>query len=198
MDCITRARPDKVAIHHFVTFTLSHKANDIPTFSVHKRLNYLQVKMADFLSKVITFILALFGNTQQVPNTMSSGYVGKYRLTAVYDAKQESIFLPSPEYTFEITNDETTKSANDYSFGITLGNSMGGSFAVTPAEESDQSDAVKFSPLFSTAMMPPDDVFAVEMALSAALTDATSIELSDKNVITIGGEKGKIQGTKVE
>lgn len=154
----------------------------------------------NIFTKLLTLILALFGgNTRTTETSISSSYVGTYRLTAVYNKKQESILLPSPDYSFDIKDDETTKSSNDYSFGITLGNVMGAGFTVIPNEESsNQSDAVTFSPLFSTKMMPPKDVFALEIALGDALNNTTSIELNDENFIIISGENGKVEGTKID
>jgi hypothetical protein len=155
-----------------------------------------------FISKLFTVILALCsgGEQQPDPNVIMNenvGYIGTYRLSAVYNEAQESVVLPSMDYTFDIKKNETSTSSNAYSFGITLGNLFDGSFIVTSSVDNTP-DSVTFNSLSSTKMLPPDDVFAVEVALAAALNDATSIQWNDTSILEIGGEKGKIVGTKEE
>jgi hypothetical protein len=120
-------------------------------------------------------------------------YEGFYQLTKVIDHIVGEIPLPDGEYTVRI---EPAKGVvNQYDISIKLGNNMGASAVVFDLDNGSLEDAVSISGVRSTMMMPPHELFKVEVAISDVLPAATSIDL-EGNLLLIKGSKGSLQASR--
>jgi heat shock protein HslJ len=84
-----------------------------------------------------------------------------------------------------------------YDMGIKVGNSMGGSATVTPSTNQSEDDKIAIGRLRSTMMMPPPELYRVEVTLSDLLPSATNIQIQEDNgLLTIKGPEGMVQATR--
>jgi heat shock protein HslJ len=124
-------------------------------------------------------------------------YEGLYRLTHIVDTTVGEVPIPS-DGTYTIQMRPSTTGLNQYDIGIKIGNSMGGSATITPSTTTNQDmeDAITIGGLRSTMMMPPPELYRIEVALSDLLPSATSIQIENDIVLTIKGSKGSVQATR--
>jgi hypothetical protein len=143
------------------------------------------------LSTLVVFLLFM-GRSMAVNN-----YEGLYRLSQLFDDEMGEIPLPDKEFKVKMEPDAKAGVPNSYNMGLLLGNSMGGSVIVSESDV-DGKDAVKIGSLRSTMMMPPEDVFTIEMALRDTLPASTLIHLErNDELLVIEGPKGKMICTRL-
>jgi hypothetical protein len=141
-----------------------------------------------YFATTISILVSLLTSTMAVSN-----YEGVYSLTKVLDANMGEIPIPSGDFKVRM---QAGKVANQYDMGVKLGNMMGSSVTVTDSDVSNK-DAVTISGMRSTMMMPPENIFKVEVALSDILPAANLIHLEDNdNLLVIEGPKGTVQCTR--
>ena len=144
-----------------------------------------------------------------VPVSTHHNYDGLYRFTKIVVEKTAvggDIPIPNDDIcTIQIrrsSSDTDTTSINHpkyYDIGIKIGNSMGGSATITPSTcDNPEYDEITMSGLRSTMMMPPPELYRIEMALSDLLPSVTNIQIKDDSVLTIQGPKGRIEATRQE
>jgi len=126
-----------------------------------------------------------------------NNYEGLYRLSQLFDDQMGEMSLPDKEFKVKMDLDAKAAVPNIYNMGLILGNSMGALVTVSDSNEDDK-DAVKIGPLRSTMMMPPEDVFKIEMALRDILPASTFIHLEQNDdMLVIEGPKGKMHCTRI-
>jgi heat shock protein HslJ len=107
---------------------------------------------------------------------------GDYKIVEVLDAEGNSINIPSEgSDRFNLHMESTT--GNAYQFGLQVGNSLGGRMTI-------DGEQVTIGQMRSTMMMPPPEVYKLEMALSSMFPKMTSISLVD-GTLTLEGSGGK-------
>lgn len=120
-------------------------------------------------------------------------YGGTYRFTKIYDTTVGEVPIPNDGiYTIQMSPSSTI--VNQYDIGIKVGNSMGGSATITPSANHGVEDQISIGGLRSTMMMPPPELYRIEVALSDLLPSSTTIQMED-DVLTINGTKGCVQAT---
>jgi META domain len=125
-------------------------------------------------------------------------YDGLYILTSIVDLEIGSeIPIPNDSECTIRMQHSTTGDVNQYDIGVKVGNSMGGSATVTPSLESDTNNkaGISISGLRSTMMMPPPELYRIEVALSYLLPNAETIEIKE-NILTIKGSRGSVQASR--
>ena len=121
-------------------------------------------------------------------------YGGTYRFTKIYDSTVGEVPIPSDGvYTIQIR--PSSSIVNQYDIGIKVGNSMGGSATITPSGNHGIEDQISIGGLRSTMMMPPPELYRIEVALSNLLPSSTTIQIDD-DVLTINGTKGSVQAAR--
>jgi META domain len=145
-------------------------------------------KTMDSTTLFIFIIASLLAKSMALRN-----YEGLYQLTKVIDDIVGEIPLPDGEYTIRIVPAKGV--VNQYDISIKLGNSMGASAVVSDSDNGSLEDAVSISGVRSTMMMPPPELFKVEVAISDVLPAATSIDL-EGNLLLIKGSKGSLQASR--
>lgn len=137
---------------------------------------------------------------------MDNNYDGLFRFTKIVDATMGDVPIPNDDTagthqcTMQIrpstaSSSSTSIMKNDYDIGIKIGNSMGASATIIPATTQVTDDAITIGGLRSTMMMPPPELYRIEMALSDILPSATNIRI-ENDVLTIKGSKGSVQATR--
>jgi META domain len=119
-------------------------------------------------------------------------FEGSYTLTEAVDNTLAPLTLPG---TYQIRL--TAKSDLEYSLHIKIGNSMGTNMhlqnnAATTVGVGSQQQTVSVDSVRSTMMMPRDDLYQLEIAVSAILPEVNSIQLQDSGVLTLEGSRGKL------
>lgn len=137
-------------------------------------------------------------STGSMQAASAQSYDGLYRLTKIVDTTIGEVPIPNDGiYTIQMRPSTTGSSdiANQYNIGIKVGNSMGGSATITPTAKNCGEDEVSIGGIRSTMMMPPPELYRIEVALSDLLPSATTIKMED-DVLTIKGTKGSVQATR--
>lgn len=141
-----------------------------------------------YAAAIGTLLVSLFPITMAVHN-----YEGVFHLTKVLNAKNEEVLVPEGDFKVRM---QPGQQANQYDMNIKVGNSMGASATVSGSDD-DVKDAVAIGGVRSTMMMPPKEIFEVEMALSDILPSARLIYLAENNsLLVIEGSKGTIKCTR--
>lgn len=140
---------------------------------------YFQSAIAVFLSLLVSAMAV-------------SNYEGEYRLIKVIDTEMGDIPVPKGEFKIQM---QPGKIANQYDMSIKLGNSLGTSVTVSDYADDAKKDAVTIGGVRSTMMMPPENIFRVEVALTNMLPAATLIFL-ENDLLAIEGPKGTIMCTR--
>jgi hypothetical protein len=146
---------------------------------------------------------------------VANKYEGSYLLSKIVDvAKGEEIFPPDGDLSIEIKAvDETI---NTYDWSIKIGNRLSirmvvasspplASSEVVSSSNNDSNsdkDAVSFATgMISTRMMPPKELYRLEVALSGILpaTQFMYFDLNDESqqAITMEGPKGSVHFTRL-
>ena len=120
---------------------------------------------------------------------VNSNYEGLYKLTSLYDTETGEVALPENEITVRFQPGLD----HQYAIGIKVGNSMGSTITVSDSSEPDR-DAVSVGPVRSTMMMPPQEQYAVEKALSKILPAMEFLHLErGDDMLVMEGSKGSMQ-----
>lgn len=115
----------------------------------------------------------------------SQDFSGSYRLISGHDSTNNPIDLPHGDFLLQI---KETNEAETYKFYLKVGNSLSSTFTV----ESD-TNSVKFNPLLSTRMMPPQPLAELETQLSKMIPAMNKIQLDDNSQLTFEGNHGSLQ-----
>ena len=129
---------------------------------------------------------------------MCNKYIGLYRFTKIVDTTEGEVPIPNDDGSTTCTLQISTgnNNLNQYDIGIKIGNSMGGSATITPTtNQGIIDDVITIGGLRSTMMMPPPELYRIEVALSKLLPSATNIQIEDF-VLTIVGSKGSVQAIR--
>ena len=140
----------------------------------------------------VLFVCCSSSGTMVVASTQLYG--GTYRFTKIYDNTVGEVPIPNDGiYTIQMR--PSSSIVNQYDIGIKVGNSMGGSATITPSGNHGIEDQISIGGLRSTMMMPPPDLYRIEVALSDLLPSSTTIQIDD-DVLTINGTKGSVQAAR--
>ncbi|GKY92293.1 hypothetical protein MPSEU_000200400 [Mayamaea pseudoterrestris] len=132
-------------------------------------------------------LLSFIGSTALANNDIQ----GNYTLAKLVDADDNRISLHRRKYIFTLESQESTTSNNSttsYSFGITIGNSIGGSMVVDEAANGTITDMMSWS----TRMYPGRRLYKIEVALIDALDQAKRLERKTKYSIVLAGPGGSL------
>lgn len=162
-------------------------------------MNTLPVLWKLVLALFLPFATMSAAFTEQ-PST--AAFAGSYKLVSITDADLAPIAIPDGsdfKLTLKPAADFTT--SGTYDLQLALGNRLGGRLTLTDEDEatpdSGSKQAVRIGPIRSTMMMPPPEIFKLEMALSDILPDAQTIELQPGQggsgaLLVLQGAKGKL------
>lgn len=154
------------------------------------------MKLVVLLFTIIVSTASLMHCSSSMQAASAQSYDGLYRLTKIVDTTIGEVPIPNDGiYTIQMRPATSSDIFNQYNIGIKVGNSMGGSATITPTSNYDNKDEVSIGGLRSTMMMPPPELYRIEVALSDLLPSATTIKLED-DVLTIKGSKGSVQAIR--
>ena len=154
------------------------------------------MKLFSFLF-VTTTALTLLSHAAAV-----SPFAGTWLIQEIYDESMEQKSLPDGQYTFAISQAEDEEHLR---LGIRVGNSMSSHITLLEEAEEESSSpstikqSVQVGGMMSTMMMPPDELFKLEVLLSDIVPQTKTMVLENENhTLTFLGEAGKIVCTSQE
>jgi hypothetical protein len=122
-----------------------------------------------------------------LPAAALAVYEGKYFLLEVFDGQDEPVQLPIGRFDMQVSRVESETEADRYRFSLKVGNVLGGGFEVDQADNTQ----IKFGPIRSTMMMPPKEVYDLEIKLAKMLPASTSLQ-TQGDTLEFKGVEGRV------
>ena len=116
----------------------------------------------------------------------ATNYEGNYRLKEVAGDEIAAVVLPRD---FDVKLEAVDGKPDEYNLYAKIGNNL--STRIKVSHGSEGPDALKLGMVRSSRMMPPQDIFKVEQALSSLLPDMNQIQLEGEELL-LQGPRGKI------
>lgn len=118
----------------------------------------------------------------------SLAFEGSYNLTEHYASNGTLVALPKGNFTLNVAKEEAQD--NVYRFSFKVGN------IITAKAFLNSSSAANFSYIASTRMMPPRDIFQLEVDMTAILEEADTVKLTNNSdsssKLVIAGDAGSL------
>jgi hypothetical protein len=150
--------------------------------------------LSRFLLSFISTLVVVLMMTPSVAAKPSS-FVGTWKLDQLYDGTDAPVAVPtSKDFILSLTP-SGDGSADHYQLSIQIGNSLSSLVQVTDPTASSTAIHIKF--VRSTMMMPPQELFTLEMFLTDAFPKMETITLEEP-VLTMKGPAAKIVFSRQE
>jgi hypothetical protein len=149
--------------------------------------------MNSWLLLFLWAIVSLAGTAMAAP---APWLEGTYDLVRVTDSDDHEVTWPREDQTFTLRLTPVPDDPDTYRLHVKIGNNMGCGVHVHTATTDDPRSGqatVTLEPVHSTMMMPPEELFKLEMVLSRVLPQITSIELdAAQQRLTLRGAQGTL------
>ena len=147
------------------------------------------------LQHLTLFVLILNLTAIAAMAVNTTNYAGAYKLSQLFDGvapNRLEVVLPSADFAVQLQADSEV---DQYRLTIKLGNNMGGVVKVSQSSVDGRDAFSMDGPMFSTRMMPPPELFAVERAVSKIVPAMEQIYF-DNDELVLEGPKGSMRCTK--